>query len=111
MKKCGKCKFKKNDKEFSPSHFKKSGGWCRQCNTEYMREFKSKNKDKLQEYQNKYDKKYYQDNKNDILNSKEEYYKINKDKILEDRKEYYLDNKENKQVYNQNYYQIGRAHV
>jgi len=105
MKICGKCKSPKKEQNFSKSHFKKSGGWCRECNTNYMREFKSKNLEKMKQYQSNYDAVYYQENKDKILQDKKEYYQENKEEIIEDRKEYYQENKEEKQKYNKLYYQ------
>lgn len=104
MKKCNKCKEIKEEKEFSPSHYKKNGGWCRLCNTEYMREFKNKNADKMKTYQQEYDKQHYQDNKNKIKEDKKIYYLENKENILENRKEYYQEHKKEKNKYNKKYY-------
>jgi len=103
MKKCSRCKLKKEDIGKS--------GLCRQCNTEYMREFRAKNKDKTKKYQKDYDVKYYQDNRKQILESKKEYYEQNKEEILEDRKEHYQEHKEEKQEYNKEYYQNNREEL
>jgi hypothetical protein len=98
MKKCGKCKLEKNEEDFSPSHFKKSGGWCRSCNTEYMRIFKKNNEEKYKKYRKEYDEIYYKENKEKILKNKKNYYCKNKQNI----KKYINKNKKN---YNKEYYE------
>lgn len=104
MKKCGRCQVIKNDSEFSPSQLKISGGKCRSCNTEVCREYRSKNQDKIKKYQQDYDTKRYEENKEEILSIKKQYYQNNKEEILQDRKKYYQEHKEEIKIYNQQYY-------
>lgn len=63
----------------------------------YNRKFYDKNKDKILER----NKKYYEDNKNKI----KQYYEDNKDKILEQQKKYYEKNREKKLEQNRQRYQ------
>lgn len=111
MKKCGKCKLEKIEEDFSPSHYKKSGGWCKNCNKLYMVEFKKLNVDKIKAYQKEYDVIYYQNNKLKILDDKKDYYEENKEKIIEDRKIYYSEHKEEKLEYNKTYYKENKMQI
>ncbi len=104
MRKCYYCKFEKNEGEFSASQLKRSGSLCRSCNTKIVKEYRNKNLDKIKKYQQDYDIKYYQKNKDQILNKKKEYYQINKEEILENSKQFYQNNKSNKQAYNKLHY-------
>ena len=70
MRKCYYCKFEKNEGEFSASQLKRSGSLCRSCNTKIVKEYRNKNLDKIKKYQQDYDIKYYQKNKDQILNKK-----------------------------------------
>ena len=103
MKTCGTCKLEKEDVG--------KNGLCRQCNTEYMREYRKKNRDKIKKYQQEYDTQYYQDNKEQILEDKKEYYQENREEILQDRKEYYEEHKEEKIEYNKQYYQENKETI
>jgi hypothetical protein len=64
--------------------------------TEYQKQYRADNKDKIEQYYNdnkdkvlEYQKQYHNDNKEQIAKKKKEYYKVNKDKIAQ----YYIDNK------------------
>jgi len=76
MKICSKCKIQKEDSEF------KKGKKCIQC---------------IKEYQSSYNKKYYIDNKEKIINQVKEYVKNNDKKDY--LKEYYHKNKEKNKKY------------
>ena len=71
----------------------RDGGRCKNCDIEYKREYRLKNKDKIK----KYKKKYKENNKDKIREYQKEndkkYREKNKDKIKEYRKEYYLKKK------------------
>lgn len=108
MKKCGKCKSIKNDNEFSPSQFKRSGGICRKCNTEICCIYRENNADKIKKYNQQYDGVYYQVNKDKILENKQKYYQANKEIILQDRHKYYQKHIKDKLKYSKHYYQIHR---
>lgn len=97
MKKCTVCKLEKDDIS--------KNGKCNVCNTEYMREYRLKNSEKIKAYQKDYDASYYEENKVQILASKKEYYKENKVEILEDRKIYDKENKDKRAEYSKTYYQ------
>ena len=103
MKKCSTCKLEKDDVS--------KAGKCRQCNTEYCRQFRAKNRDKVKKYQKEYGAKYYQENKEEILTDKKEYYQENKEIISEERKDYYQEHKEEKQTYNKKYYLDNREEL
>lgn len=102
MKKCSKCK---QEKEI------KKNGLCKECNTEYMREYRAKNADKIKKYQQEYDSKYYQNNKNKILENKQSFYQENRNDILLERQEYYQGHKEEKQEYNKKYYKENKEQI
>jgi len=111
MKKCGRCQGNKDDKEFSDSQFKRSGGICRQCNTEVGRIYRNNNLDKIKKYNQNYDAINYQNNKDRILANKKIYYQENKESILQDRKEHYQEHKENRSEYNKQYYQTNKKEL
>lgn len=103
MKKCSVCGLDKDDVG--------KNGKCKRCNTDYMRQYREKNRDKIKKYQQKYDAQYYEENKGRILSNKKEYYQDNKEDILDDRKEYYQDNRDEKLEYNREYYLANRDHI
>ena len=81
----------------------KEEGYKQDCNQKYYEQ----NKDQILEYQ----QEYYEQNKDQILEYQQEYYEQNKDQILEYRQEYYEQNKDKileqqKQYYEQNKDQI-----
>ena len=47
IKRCGQCKILKDNLQFSNSQFHKSGGICRLCNTENMKQYTENNSDKI----------------------------------------------------------------
>jgi len=103
MKKCSMCGLEKDDVGKS--------GKCKQCNTEYMRQYREKNKDKIKKYQREYDATYYQENKEEILTYKKDHYEENKEEKLEKQKEYYQEHKEERQEYNKIYYQENKEDI
>jgi len=58
--------------------------------TRTPKEYREKNKDKIQDYI----KKYYKENQDKLLECKKEYYEQNKDSLLEKNKNYYEQNKD-----------------
>ena len=78
MKKCSRCKLEKNNLDFSKSQYEKSGGICRICNTELMKNYRNSNLEAI----NNYNKIYYQKYKQKVKDRKKIYYKNNRDKIL-----------------------------
>lgn len=103
MKKCSDCKLEKDDVG--------KNGKCKPCNTEYMRQYRLRNQDKIKKYQREYDAKYYEENKEEILAGKKEYYQENKDDILLDRQERYQEHKEEKREYNKSYYRENKNDI
>lgn len=103
MKKCSECQLEKEDVS--------KNGKCKPCNTEYMRQYRLKNPEKIKNYQQEYDAAYYQENKTEILENKKEYYQENKEDILEDRKEYYQNHKDEKKKYNRAHYLANRDEI
>ena len=67
--------------------------------TEYNKNWKLNNKEKISEYNRKYHKEYYQKNKNYVLCKCKKYRSENKEKIKMINKEYRENNKENAKVY------------
>tara|TARA_R100001163_G_scaffold45682_1_gene34344 strand:- start:2045 stop:2647 length:603 start_codon:yes stop_codon:yes gene_type:complete len=59
----------------------------------------------------KYMKKYYQDNKEKILDGTRKYYQDNKEKILDSTRKYYQDNKEKISTQYKKYYQDNREKI
>lgn len=58
-----------------------------------------------------YKKKYYQDNKNMIIDRQRSYYQENTDKLKEYMKKYNQDNKDKLKEYNQKYYQDNKEKI
>ena len=56
-------------------------------------------------YNQEYDKQYYEENKQQILEYREQYYEENKQQILEQQKQYYEQNKEQRRKYQREYRQ------
>ena len=67
---------------------------------EYNKEYYTNNKNQILEH----NKKYYIDNKENISERKKEYYNNKKDKMLEYQKEYYKNNKDKRLEYQREYY-------
>jgi len=82
MKKCTKCKNKKQRKYFSKDKNKKDGLqlWCKECVKKYGKKYRGKNNGKISERM-------------------KEYYQYNKEEINKKNKAHYLDNKEVKKEY------------
>ena len=94
LKICIKCKETKEVKLFV-----KAKNSCKECEKEYKRNHREKNKEELK----KKASKYYNENKDDILNKRKENYYNNKDKKLEYQKEYASLNKEKISAYKMEY--------
>lgn len=114
--KCNKCKQDKECELFSKRSKSKTGynDWCKICQKEYntqyyinnkhiIDEYKNKNKDKINQYNEQYRKSYYQNNKNHILDISKQYYELNKEQLLEKQKviskRHYQNNKEHHKHY------------
>lgn len=97
LKKCSKCREEKQAtfEFFSKTNNGKLSAMCRKCKSEYDKEYRTKNKEKIREYRQKYEK----ENKEKIANYRKEYRTKNKDKI----KGYCEENKEKKSQYNKEY--------
>jgi len=97
MKKCNKCG------EVLPLHmFGKNKRtkdnlkvWCKTCSKKYNKAYYEENK----EEKKKRDKAYCEENKEEIRNKKKTYYKENKEEINENAKVYYRENKEERGEY------------
>jgi hypothetical protein len=112
LKRCGRCQIEKDLSEFA---FRKEGkdnleSWCKLCQTEYRKQYREKNKEKINEYvkdnkerKQKYDFFYYKQNKlkkdaqtkawveknkERSLQIKRKYKKGNRGKVAEYVKEY-----------------------
>ncbi len=109
MKKCGRCQTPKEENDFSPSQFTRSGGICRPCCTEKAREYRARHPDKVKAYEQAYrpqyyekhkeekaayNRQYYLDNEADIKAQTKEYREENREWALEYAKQYYQDNKD-----------------
>jgi hypothetical protein len=108
MKKCKKCNFEKNEKEFSKNIKYKDGlqSHCKDCFKDYYKNNKhiiKKNHNNRRDEINKYNKHYKKLNKNKIIEYNNVYRDINKDKIKETRKNNYDKNKEEILKYQKEY--------
>ena len=63
---------------------------CKKCISEYGKQYRENNKDKIAER----GKQYYKNNKNEISERMKQYRKSNKDKLVEYGKQYYKSNKD-----------------
>ena len=128
---------KKWGEEKSIDQFTKDKKKCLQCNREYTKQYRSKNKDKIKGYNKKYQtdnkeqisesqkkyrnenkekisqrgKKYYLENIDKIKEYKKQYLLDNKDKIADKKKQIYIENKEQKLTYNRQYYIKNRDEI
>lgn len=91
---CNKCGFKKNINEFTKDKKTKDGlkCWCKLCTS-------------------KYNKKYRQEHKEQIINKRNEYFRNNKDKIKEYKKEYRNKNREKLIEQSKNYYKLNKERI
>ena len=98
MKKCSICKIEKNNNEFYIKKDRKSGlsSQCKLC-------IKNKNKIKKDKI-SKYQKKYYNENKKDILLKVKQYKENNKTTIKETNEKYYNENKKDILLKAKHYY-------
>ena len=101
---CKNCKEEKTIDDFFVSKTKKGlkiKAQCKKCFNEAERKrYYEKNKNKIEERKNKpilskqeYNKKYYQQNKDNILKQNKEYAEKNKEQVLKAHSEYYQKNK------------------
>lgn len=94
MKRCSKCKQEKDEGEFYKNRSKKNtDNQCKNCKIEYVKDYSSKNRNKVKKYMREYSKKHYTINKDKKLEQCKEYKKNNKNKIRERNKEYSLKRK------------------
>ncbi len=106
MKICIVCKIEKELEYFQPRKDAKDGyrNDCKDCRSEYLKEYKRNNKDNIKIYQDRYVEK----NKDSILNNLREKRKLNPQKYKyrpydEKRKLYKKENKEKINLSNNNY--------
>lgn len=113
MKKCSKCKKEKDESEFYKNWNSKDGlnSYCNKCIKEYNKKLYNENKveriikqkkyyDNNQENIKAYSKKYYIENKKDIINKVKKYAKNHKKNLKKYSKKYYIKNKyEDKYIY------------
>ena len=112
---CSKCKIEKEIIYFTKDKTKKDGYYssCSDCRIQstkiskekrkkYNKEYWQKNKDAMIERSKKYNK----ENRDRLIKQKNDYYYDNKEKLLQQKKEYYLKNqekiKEQKRIQRQN---------
>lgn len=91
-KQCGKCGEIKDIEEF-PKHKSHKDGYnssCKKCCNKKSNKYYQTNKDKILEDR----KEYYEDNKEEILEYKKIYREENKEKLVKWRKEHYQENRE-----------------
>ena len=103
---CSRCKQEKSKTEFNKRKYSKDGlrSCCRLCSKKYNKEYYQVNKDKILESQ----KEYYETNKDKRLEYQKQYYETNKDNRLEYQKEYYETNKDRIREYLKEYKKVNR---
>lgn len=82
---CSKCK-----KEKELSEYYSPGDWCKLCRYAHNKEYIKKNPDKAKEYR----KKYYDENKEKIVEHQKEYQKQNRDFVNERNNKRYKENRD-----------------
>jgi HNH endonuclease. len=89
---CSQCATEKPHAEFSKHKSTKDGLFycCKACNRERNKKYYEKNKEQVLERQ----KKYREENKEQILEQNRKYYEENKEKVLKRKKKYREDNRE-----------------
>lgn len=105
LKKCNKCLIDKNLSCFSKDKNRKDGYYsiCKECKKEYrLSHLEIIKIGKV---------KYYQNNKNSVLEKSKDFYLNNKEVILERAKERYLSNRENKLEQSKLYYKKNREYL
>lgn len=106
---CSKCKKYKILDEFFNNKSEKYGKSynCKQCDSiekkKYKKKYYEKNKDKILENSREYRKKYYSERKEYYKKYKKEYYKNNKEKMNDATKQHYIDNKKWYKEYQKEY--------
>lgn len=116
IKTCSRCKQELPIDMFNIHSRSKDGhnNMCKQCQTEYNKQYREKNKDRLKEKYKQYrienkdtikakKKEYYQENRNEILEKCTEYRKDHKEKIAARDKKYAQKHKEKIQQYQKEY--------
>ncbi len=94
-KKCSKCGEIKPLSSFNKNKARKDGrkSICKICQRLQNKEYRQNNPDKVLQHGKNY-KKYYQGNRDRILQRQKEYRQNNLDKVLQWRKEYYQNNRD-----------------
>lgn len=121
---CNKCNAEKplTNEHYSKRKDSKDGfnTICKECINKYNKKYWEENKKKLSEQQaeyyqqNKekfaeYNIEYKKKHKEELLEYNRSYYKEKREEILEQKKEYYQDNKESKLKYRGEHYKLNRA--
>lgn len=101
MKKCSKCKIKKNLSDFYRCRSSKDGhkGVCKECENKYFQNTREKRLE--------YSKQYYIDNGEKA----KQYYEDHKEEILLYKKQYYESHKEKKKQYAKKYREIHKEEI
>ncbi len=88
---CSSCSTDLPESDFAPSVVIKGSGWCRDCRSSYDKQKREANP----KFYKKRDEKYYQDNKDVIIERQKEYNSthVDKQKQKEYNKEYYRNKK------------------
>ena len=102
MKVCSKCKIEKNKDDYP-----KVGNKCKNCISEYKKEYFKLNKKKVSESK----KKWREDNKEIISENRKKWREDNKEKIKESSKNYYLNNKEHVNNMSKKYYSVNKERL
>ena len=106
---CTKCKETKPRGEFSKSRKVKDGlqSQCKACRRQYNKQYYQENREQVLERQ----KQYYQENREQVLEYNKQYYQENREQVLEYNKQYYQENREQRAEYDKQYYQENREQV
>ncbi len=120
-KKCNKCEEVKTVDCFAKSKTKKDGlqNSCKECFKKYLKKYWQENREKLLERKKKHyqenrekllehQKKYRQENKEKVREKDKKYWQENREKILERKKKHYQENKEKIREHQKKYRQENR---
>lgn len=122
MKQCRSCLNFKEEIDFAPSELLKNKSICRKCVSEYKKEYRIDNREKIKNQQHNHyennkervlghNKDYRKNNKEKLSDKKKEIYKNNREEILMMQKEYYEENRDIKLKYQKNYQKNNRDKI
>lgn len=111
LRRCSRCK----STQLLSTYFSinKKGEYMKTCDScrKTNKQWAEKNKEKRQKYKKIYGKKYYEENKEQVLEKQKKYYEENKEKRKQQRKKYYEENKDKVKQQQQKYYEDNKDKI